>query len=39
VVDQYSNYEVNNKHLNGRQTLGMNNIQQHGMTCMKAKTD
>jgi endothelin-converting enzyme len=23
VVDQYSNYEMNNKHLNGKQTLGM----------------
>jgi hypothetical protein len=23
VVDQYTKYEINNKHLNGRQTLGM----------------
>lgn len=22
VVKQYSNYEINNKHLNGKQTLG-----------------
>ena len=28
VVTQYSNYEINNKHLNGRQTLGMKRFRE-----------